>query len=55
MFEQTNNCLRRVVGFRSKISAQDAILFIETIQHEIEIGNIVYAVVSKGSFLWFLL
>ena len=32
-------------GFRSKVSAQDAILyFIETIQHEIEIGNIVHAV-----------
>ena len=29
-------------GFRSKVSAQDVILsFIETIQHEIEIGNIV--------------
>ena len=32
-------------GFRSKVSAQDAILcFIETIQYEIEIGNIVHAV-----------
>ena len=32
-------------GFRSKVSAQDAILyFIETIQHEIEIRNIVHAV-----------
>ena len=32
-------------GFRSKVSAQDAILyFIETTQHEIEIGNIVHAV-----------
>ena len=32
-------------GFRSKVSAQDAILyFIETIQHEIEIGKIVHAV-----------
>ena len=32
-------------GFRSKVSAQDASLyFIETIQHEIEIGIVVYAV-----------
>ena len=32
-------------GFRSKVSARDAILyFIETIQHEIEIGKIVHAV-----------
>ena len=32
-------------GFRSEVSAQDGILcFIETIQHEIEIGNIVHAV-----------
>ena len=32
-------------GFQSKISAQDAILYFnETIQHEIEIGNIVDAV-----------
>ena len=33
------------LGFRSKVSAQDAFLyFIETIQHEIEIGNIVHAI-----------
>ena len=33
------------VGFRSKDSAQEAVLyFIETIQYEIEIGNIVHAV-----------
>ena len=32
-------------GFRSKISAQDTFLyFIEPIQHEIEIGNMVHAV-----------
>ena len=32
-------------GFRSKVSAQDVILyFIETIQYEIETGNIVHAV-----------
>ena len=32
-------------GFRSKVSAQDAISYInETIQHEVEFGNIVHAV-----------
>ena len=32
-------------GFRSQVAAQDAILnFIETIPYEIEIGNIVHAV-----------
>ena len=53
MSAQANNCPRREswvttplqFGFRSKVFAQDAILYlIETIQHEIEVGNIVHAV-----------
>ena len=55
MFAQKNNCIRREsctlqFGFGLKVSAQDAFLyFIDTIQHEIEIGKIVNAVLYNLS------
>ena len=55
MSAQANNCPRRGVltplqfGFRSKVSAQDAILYLfEAIQHEIESGNTVLFDLSKA-------
>ena len=58
MFAQTNICLRRdswdthifSIGFRLKVFAQVAILcFIVTIQHEIDIRNILHAVLPHLS------